>query len=110
MQKLDQKIVIVSRATRLKGLKARFATVAQAEFLMDMAQDQEVFRKTGKVQQASRKAPEQKAIYDYKREDETYQSAIDRIRKDLHGVLPIQMLDREMLPNYLFGPSDIVVT
>lgn len=111
MQRADQKIVIVRRETRLQALRQKFATVAQAEFLMDRAEEQEVLRKTGKVRRRSgAQAGQTRSIDDYKNEDENYQSAIDQLRKDLYGLLPIQLLDREMLPNYLFGPSDVVVT
>jgi NAD kinase len=103
----SQKIVIVRRATRLQGLKRKFATVAQAEFLMDRALDQEAFRKTGTV---ARRAAQASAIADYRSEDTLYQQAMDRLQKDLHGILPIQLLDREMLPTYLFGPADVVIT
>jgi NAD kinase len=108
--RLDQKIVIVHRETRLSRLRKKYATVAQAEFLMEVAEEREVLRKTGKVERYKRRAPEHAALYDYRREDDTYNDAVERIRKDLHGVLPIQMLDREMLPNYLFGPQDIIIT
>jgi NAD kinase len=108
--RLDQKIVIVLRETRLGRLRQKYATVGQAEFVLEVAREREVLRKTGKVERASRRAPEQTAIYDYRREDNAYKNAVDRIRKDLHGILPIQMLDRAMLPNYLFGPEDIIVT
>lgn len=111
MQRADQKIVIVRRETRLQKLRQKFATVAQAEFLMDRAQEQEMLRKTGKVRRRSgAQAGEARSIDEYKQEDENYQSAIDRLRQDLYGLLPIQLLDREMLPNYLFGPADVVVT
>lgn len=108
MQKaVDQKLVIVRRATRLEGLKRRFATVGQAEFVMEMAAAKETVRRGQRV--AAR--PQQKtAIADYKDEDRAYQDAIDSIQRDMEDLLPIQVLDRELLPTYLFGPRDIVVT
>jgi hypothetical protein len=106
---VEQKIVLVRRATRLQGLRAKYATVAQAAFLMERALDQEEFQKAGRARMAPKRA-EDAAIYDYRREDEIYQVAVEQLRKDLHGILPIQVLDREMLPNYLFGPQDVVVT
>lgn len=107
--RIEQKIVIVQRATRLAGLRKRYATVGQAQFLMERALDQEAMRQEGKVRAAPRR-DEEAAIYEYQREDDLYRSAIAQLRRDLHGVLPIQVLDREMLPNYLFGPADVVVT
>lgn len=109
MRKVDQKIVIVRRATRLAGLRAKHATEAQAEFLMAAAEDREIHRKSRKTMPV-RRGKEQYAFHDYKMEDENYRQAIETVRKDLHGILPVQLLDREMLPTYLFGPNDIVVT
>jgi len=84
----DTKIVVVVRATRLADLKARFATKAQAEFYI---------RHLGGD------------FDDYEREDETYHRAVAQVRQDLSALGRVQMIERGYLPNFVFGPQDIVV-
>ena len=103
----DRKIVLVRRATRLDGLRQRYATVGQARFLMERSDDQEQLRRTGNVR--ARSGPSD-AFADVEREDATYRAAVDRLEKELAELLPVQVLDRELLPTYLFGPADVVVT
>jgi hypothetical protein len=47
---------------------------------------------------------------DYEREDETYREAIDRLKRDLEDLLYVQVIARDLLPNFVFGPNDVVVT
>jgi NAD kinase len=109
---IEQKIVIVRRPTRLQGLRRKFATVGQAKFLMEMAREKEVARR---VNELGAGAPalareEESPIEAYRREDDVYQQALKRLQSELHGLLPIQVLDRDMLPSFVFGPNDVVVT
>lgn len=83
------KIVIVSRATRLEQLVARFNTWPQARFyLQHMDLDPA----------------------EYQDEHETYQRALMQVRRDLAALgRPVQSLERALVPNYMFGRQDIVV-
>jgi NAD kinase len=85
----ESKIILVARETRLADLKRRFATKTQAKFY--------VSRLGGD-------------FGDYEREDLAYQEAIARARKILSGLGRIQVVQREFLPNFVFGNEDIVVT
>jgi len=86
----QDKIVIVTRATRLEQLVARYNTWPQARFyLQHMDLDPA----------------------EYQAEHETYQAALMRVRRDLEALdWPVQALERGLIPNYLFGPQDVVVT
>ena len=84
-----EKIVVVTRRTRLEELITRFNTVGQARFYIEHAGGD---------------------FADYEREHGAYQRALDRIRRDLELGLPRQFLDRSLLPTYTFGPVDLVVT
>jgi NAD kinase len=84
----DTKIVVVVRSTRLADLKARFATKAQAEFYI---------RHLGGD------------FDDYEREDETYQHAVAQVRQNLSALGRVQVIERGYLPNFVFGPQDVVV-
>lgn len=85
----DNKIVLVTRPTRLAELVVRFNTVSQAKFYIE----------------------HQGADFtDYLREDETYHRALTETQNALARIGRIQLLDRGFLPNFVFGPEDIVVT
>ena len=84
----ERKIVLVIRETRLANLKARFATRAQAKFYVSrLGQD----------------------FGDYEREENAYRGAIAQAQETLAGVGRVQVVDRKLLPNFVFGPEDIVV-
>ena len=89
MQRLtENKIILVVRATRLADLKARFATKMQAKFY--------VSRLGGD-------------FADYENEDAAYQTSIAEARQVLAGLGRVQLVQRALLPNFVFGPEDIVV-
>jgi NAD kinase len=82
------KVVLVTRKTRLDLLVERFNTRAQAKFYLEHAGLD---------------------FGDAEREHATYQRALELTRKQLEGPWKLQVLDRALVPTYLFGPSDAVV-
>lgn len=84
-----EKLVVVTRRTRLEELITRFNTPGQARFYIEHAGGD---------------------FGEYEREHTAYQRALDRLRRDLELGLPRQFLDRALLPTYTFGPVDLVVT
>jgi NAD kinase len=82
------KIVVVTRRTRLEELIERFNTRGQAKFYLEHAGGDFV---------------------DYEREHDAYRHALDRLRRDLDLGLPRQFLDRSLVPTYSFGTGDVVV-
>lgn len=88
MQKQDQKIILIKRRTRLEELVARYNTVDQAKFYIEhMGSD----------------------FNDYVEEDSQYRHVIVMAQQLLEKQGRVQMLDRDFLPNFIFGPTDIVV-
>jgi len=89
MQRLtENKIVLVTRPTRLAELVIRFNTVSQARFYVE----------------------HQGADFsDYLREDEKYHRALIDAETALGQVGRVQVVDRGFLPNFVFGPDDLVV-
>jgi NAD kinase len=85
----DNKIVLVTRPTRLAELAVRFNTVSQAQFYVEH-------------QGADFK--------DYMREDQTYHHALVETQGVLGQMGRVQVIDRGFLPNFVFGPEDTVVT
>ena len=85
----DNKIILVTRPTRLAELVIRFNTVSQAKFYVE----------------------HQGADFsDYLREDETYHRALTEAEEALGQVARVQTVDRSFLPNFVFAPEDSVVT
>lgn len=88
MHKLQYKVVLVVRKTRLDELVARFNSVDQAKFYIErLGAD----------------------FSDYQAEHAQYKSQIREAENILGQFGRIQRLDRSFLPNYLFGPQDTVV-
>ena len=84
-----EKLVVVTRRTRLEELIDRFNTRGQAKFYIEHAGGN---------------------FDDYEREHDTYQRALDRLRRDLDFGLPRQVMDRTLVATYTFGAHDLVVT
>jgi NAD kinase len=85
----ENKIVLVTRPTRLAELVVRFNTVSQARFYIE----------------------HQGADFaDYLHEDETYHHALRDTQTVLAQAGRVQIVDRTFLPNFVFAPDDLVVT
>lgn len=84
-----ERLVVVTRRTRLDELIDRFNTKGQARFYIEHAGGN--FR-------------------DYEREHDAYQTSLDQLRRDLELGLPRHFIDRSLVPTYTFGPLDLVVT
>ena len=85
-----EKVVLVTRKTRLQELVERFNTRAQAKFYIEHGGGD---------------------FGDYEREDAAYRQALDLVRSTLDaGELKLQLVDRWLVPTFLFAPSDLVVT
>lgn len=83
-----EKLVLVSRKTRLEELIARFNSRAQAKFYIEHAGGD---------------------FADYEREDDAYRAALDRVRRGLELGLKMQVMDRSLVPTYQFDERDLVV-
>ena len=84
-----EKIVLITRKTRLDELTERFNTRAQAEFYIGQAGGN---------------------FSAYIEEDEAYRRSLDSVRRAIEVGLKIQILDRALIPTYLFSNKDAVVT
>lgn len=82
------KIIVVTRKTRLEDLVARFNSRAQAKFYIEHAGGD---------------------FTEYEREDGTYHRSLDEIRRSLDLGLKLQVIDRSFVPTFLFTPKDVVV-
>ena len=84
----ENKIILVTRATRLEELVARFNTEAQAKFYVEhLGAD----------------------FSEYEIEDRVYKQALMDAQTQLRDLGRLQVLDRHFLPNFIFGREDTVV-
>jgi NAD kinase len=84
----ERRLVVVVRPTRLEELVARFNTVAQARFYVEsLGAD----------------------FADYLAEHERYRAALGDTETAMRALGRVHRLQRAHLPNYLFGPTDIVL-
>ena len=84
-----EKVVMVTRKTRLVELIERFNTRAQAKFYIEHAGGD---------------------FDEYEAEDTAYRRALEIVRRAVEVGLKIQVLDRGLVPSYEFRPGDVVVT
>lgn len=82
------RIVLVTRRTRLEELVARFNSAMQAKFYIEHAGGD---------------------YDDYEQEHDTYQQAVERLHRELGRAAKVQAIDRAFLPTYLFSDREIVV-
>jgi NAD kinase len=88
MEALNQRIVLVTRKTRLEDLIVRFNTVEQAQFYVEhLGAD----------------------FSDYEIEHRVYLAAVRKAESTLSRFGRVQRLDRGFLANYLFAPDALVV-
>ncbi|MBY0546098.1 MAG: hypothetical protein K2W95_02285 [Candidatus Obscuribacterales bacterium] len=86
-----EKIIAVTRKTRLQELIAKFNTIRQARFYIEHAGGD---------------------FADYQIEDENYRRALEDIQRQMDkfgSSLKTQYIDREFLPSFLFSEKDIVL-
>lgn len=84
----NRKLVVVTRKTRLEELVQRYHSVAQAKFYLEhLGAD----------------------FADYQREHETYLAAKAKTMQAIAPFLRRQVIDRQFLPNFVFGNDDIVL-
>lgn len=85
---MDKKIILVKRKTRLEELITRYNTIEQAKFYIEhLGSD----------------------FNDYIQEDKVYKESLITSETSLSVFGRVQILDREYVPNFIFGEEDIVV-
>lgn len=82
------KVVLIKRRTRYEELKRRYNTVEQAKFYIEhLGAD----------------------FSEYEKEDKTYNEVLEFARNLIRPKARLQEIDREYLPNMIFGANDIVI-
>jgi NAD kinase len=115
-------IAVVTRETRLEGLKARWATANAAAFRMKAAVDHEVEHRKRRALRAGIALTEEaedsllQAVDllaegggAYEAEDDIYQRTVRKLLAELDLGYPVKRIDRTFLPNFDFGRCMVVV-
>ena len=84
-----ERIVLITRKTRLEGLIERFNTRAQAKFYIEHSGGD---------------------FLQYQEEHDVYKEALTRLRKELDLGLKTLVTDVSFIPNVLFTEKDLIVT
>lgn len=85
---MHDKVILITRKTRLQELIERFNTKAQAKFYIEHAGAN---------------------FADYEEEDFEYQRSLELVSKQIDESLKFQMIDRRFVPNFVFSETDLVV-
>jgi NAD kinase len=85
---VDIKVILVTRRTRLQELVAQYNTEEQTRFVIESRGQR---------------------FQEYYQENSNYLQAVTAVEAVLTPSARVQKLDREFLPNFIFGPKDIVV-
>lgn len=83
-----RKTILVTRRTRYEELISQYNTESQARFVLESRGD---------------------CFDDYQDEFSTYQTCITQIKTFAEKSCRVQLLEREYLPNFVFGKDDIVI-
>jgi NAD kinase len=114
-------IAVVTRETRLAGLKARWATAKQAAFRLQQAAAHEVeLRRQRRMTAGAQVAAAEEADLavaaealasddEYADEDRIYQQATQQLLREIDLGYPIKTVDRGFLPNFDFGRCLVVL-
>ena len=84
-----EKVVLITRKTRLDELVEHFNTRAQAKFYIEHAGGD---------------------FSAYVLEHDAYQQSLDVVKRSIETGLRIQVMDRSLAPTYVFSKNDVVVT
>ncbi len=110
MRKAQPNIVIVTKETRLAGLKVKFGTPDMARFQLNQLHVHDADRRQAIGEEIAVGIVAEAADFDdYESEARTYEQCVTRVRSESDVGLPIKMLDRKMLPTFDFWNTIAVV-
>ena len=81
-------LVIVTRRTRLEDLIQKYITKSQAKFYIESMGGN---------------------FEEYEAAHNAYYQSLERFKKQIPSKMHYQLVDRDFLPNFVFGPNDLVV-
>jgi hypothetical protein len=109
LYKPQPRIAVVTRETRLEGLLQRWATRGQAKYRFRAAQAVAALRAKVPVDDTLVAAKADADFSEIESEDRTYHEAIRELVRSLDFGMPVQVIDRHLLPTFDFGLCTAVV-
>jgi NAD kinase len=103
------RIAVITRETRLAGLLRRWATKGQAKFVFQRARAVSALQAGAAQETLESDAQADVDFQDLETEDNTYQQAIHEAVRSLDFGMPVQVIDRQFLPNFDFRSCTAVV-
>lgn len=105
-----EKIVVVTRKTRLQELVMRYNTPGQAKFRIQQQLENDLVQRKN-VSLKSARASAAGAVASYQAEDDAYRPAVENLVRRLGTLgLDVHPIDRSLVPTYLFTEHDVVLT
>lgn len=105
-----EKVVLVTRKTRMQELVARYNTPDQAKFHVGQ-QLENYFARKKSVSLSGARSMAKEAVKQYVDEDEAYRPAVEGLLRQLETLdVEVQAIDRALVPTFLFTEHDIVLT
>lgn len=112
-------MAVVTRETRMQGLKNRWATARNAAFRMNYAAEHEIERRRKQLSKKKQPAIDELALADIANalvddenladEDENYQLAVDELLREIDLGFPVKSVDRKLVSNFDFGRCVAVI-
>jgi len=84
----ENKLVLITRRTRLDDIIVQFNTLEQAKFYIENLGGD---------------------FSDYQKEDHNYKKVISHVESELNHLGKVQVVERSYVPNFIFGKDDIIV-
>lgn len=103
------KILVVTRETRLKGMLQRWSTKGQAQFAFKRARAVHAVQMGNADDALQAEEDAEDDFFDLESEDSTYQDAVSQLSRELDFGLPVQVVDRRLLPTLDFDACTVVV-
>lgn len=110
-------LVVVTRETRLAGLRARWGTARQARFVLAQAHAHEALLREPNLPSAGRasksnsraESDNDASFLLYEQEEDAYQQSLEVLEEELDFGLPVRFIDRSFVPNFDFFTAAAVV-
>jgi NAD kinase len=104
-----EKVVVVTRRTRMQELVSRYNTPEQAKFHIRSQLENDLVQRK-KVPLGKARGLAGAAVASYQNEDDVYQPAVEALVRGLsHLDVEVHRIDRSLVPTYLFTEHDVVV-
>lgn len=109
-----EKIVVITKRTELEELTERFNTRSQARFYIQNSSAQQALAATRSATGRGGRGGRQSIAADpfdfYQQSHDAYTRSLALLKSAIPQDARVQYIERSFLPNFVFGPNDLVIT